>query len=867
MREKLPVSYLLFTRRGRINRMTFWSGQVFIWLAFYILFNIIDLFIGFGFTLLVYPLLFWALYCTAAKRLHDRNRSSWLLLFTLIPIIGPLWLFIQLGFRKGNPERNKHGLPQGHKDDYFENPEAQKIPHIDTEQRIVDDVTQLNPIIVDAVCRPKTIEELQEVVNKSTGTISIGGGRFSMGGHTASKGSLHIDMRGLNAIEDFDPKEKTITVQAGIRWCDIQRHVDSHDLSVKIMQSYANFTVGGSLSVNAHGRYMGLGPVILSVKSIDVLLADGSIKMATPNSNEELFYGTIGCYNALGIILRATLELAENTKLKRVSKTLKTSEFLNYFESEIKNDPNAIMHNTDIYPPSYKNVRAATWVKTTDKPTTRTRLIPLKGAYPLERYFLWAFTETPFGKWRREKIIDPLLYVSKKVHWRNYEAGFDVSELEPKSRKHTTYVLREYFVPVRHFDAFANDMHEIYSRHRVNVLNVSIRHAEKDTGSYLSWANEEMFAFVVYYKQRTRENAKSRVAVWTREMNEATIKYGGTFYLPYQIHATSEQFHAAYPKAKDLFKLKEKYDPNFRFSNKLWDTYYKPNSIEPMAATDSEFKTIMDTTTGSDKMYRFLQVIFHLFPEDRFHQLIVDACKVHTSDEKIYKDVQSKLASIKPFLSEFTYSLPALKTQKKEMTKQTMQILGDVKAIDGYLEIGSTGRYISDLRKTITVSGGIHIQNDIAPGYGIGDFFERGRIAKFGTFIDLAYDPITEAQIPTNSLDVVTCFIGLHHCPIEKLDAYVASIQRILKPGGKFIMRDHDCDTSEMVTFASLVHTVFNLGLKETWEFNQDEFRNFKSIEAWCTYLEGKGFTDTKHRILQENDPSLNTLTCFINNK
>lgn len=582
MREKLPVSYLLFTSRGRINRLTFWNVQLFIWLAFYILFTIIDLFIGYRYTLALYPVLYWALYCTAAKRLHDRNRSSWLLLVTLIPILGPLWLFIQLGFRKGNADRNKYGLPQGHKDDYFVNPEPHKIPHLDTEQRIVDDVTQLNPIIVSGVVKPKSIEELQEVVQTTSSPLSVGGGRFSMGGQTASADSLHIDMRDLNSIEKFDAQNKTITVQAGIRWCDIQKHIDPFDLSVKIMQSYANFTVGGALSVNAHGRYIGLGPVILSVRSIDVMLADGTITTASPQSNAELFYGTIGCYNALGIIIQVTLELAENTRMKRLSRTLSIAEFSSYFEKEVRNDPNAIMHNTDIYPPSYKNARATTWIKTEEKPTTKTRLVPLKGAYPIERYFLWAFTETPFGKWRREKIIDPILYLRKRIHWRNYEAGYDVSELEPKSRKHRTYVLREYFVPVAKFDAFAERMSEIFKRHHVNVLNVSIRHAEKDTGSYLSWANEEMFAFVVYYKQRTRDNAKSRVAVWTREMNEAAINLGGTFYLPYQIYATSDQFHAAYPKAKELFKLKDTYDPNVRFRNKLWDTYYRPNPKKQM---------------------------------------------------------------------------------------------------------------------------------------------------------------------------------------------------------------------------------------------------------------------------------------------
>ena len=61
-------------------------------------------------------------------------------------------------------------------------------------------------------------------------------------------------------------------VQAGARWCDIQRFIDPHGLSVKIMQTYANFTVGGALSVNCHGRYVGLGPLVLSVRAIRVVL-------------------------------------------------------------------------------------------------------------------------------------------------------------------------------------------------------------------------------------------------------------------------------------------------------------------------------------------------------------------------------------------------------------------------------------------------------------------------------------------------------------------------------------------------------------------------------------------------------------------
>lgn len=118
----------------------------------------------------------------------------------------------------------------------------------------VNDVTQLNPIRVSRVFAPQSTEEIVEAVRAHPGPISIGGGRYSMGGQTATEGALQLDMRQFDRILAFSPRDRTITVQAGTRWRQIQEHIDSAGLAVKIMQTYANFTVGGSLSVNVHGR-------------------------------------------------------------------------------------------------------------------------------------------------------------------------------------------------------------------------------------------------------------------------------------------------------------------------------------------------------------------------------------------------------------------------------------------------------------------------------------------------------------------------------------------------------------------------------------------------------------------------------------
>ena len=45
------------------------------------------------------------------KRFHDRDKSGWWVLIGLIPIIGAIWLLIELGFLKGTPGPNRFGSP------------------------------------------------------------------------------------------------------------------------------------------------------------------------------------------------------------------------------------------------------------------------------------------------------------------------------------------------------------------------------------------------------------------------------------------------------------------------------------------------------------------------------------------------------------------------------------------------------------------------------------------------------------------------------------------------------------------------------------------------------------------------------------
>lgn len=439
---------------------------------------------------------------------------------------------------------------------------------------VINDVTGLNPIRVSSVVAPESLGEIHQAIISTTGPISIGGGKYSQGGQTAYEDSLHLDMREFDKVIDFDPRLKQITVQPGITWREIQEHIDPHDLSVRIMQTYANFTVGGSISVNVHGRYIGEGPLVRSIQSIKVMLANGEVVNASPSENTDIFYGAVGGYGGLGVIVEATLSLADNVKVERKTKVMEIEEYSKYFSQNIRTNSSVVFHNADIYPPNYENIRDVSWYKSDAELTESQRLIPKDQDY----YWLPKVSEFVanyrVGKWAREHIIDPVVYSFDSVVWRNWEASYDVMELEPKNRTEKTYALREYFVPVEKFDEFTPKMRDIFQKHEANIINVSVRHAFSDPGTLLAWAPEETFAFVVYYQQGTSPESKEQVKAWSKEMIDAVLSVGGTYYLPYQIYASKEQFLSAYPRSPEYFELKKRVDPDYRFRNQLWKAHY-----------------------------------------------------------------------------------------------------------------------------------------------------------------------------------------------------------------------------------------------------------------------------------------------------
>lgn len=306
---------------------------------------------------------------------------------------------------------------------------------------------------------------------------------------------------------------------------------------------------------------------------------------------------------------------------------------------------------------------------------------------------------------------------------------------------------------------------------------------------------------------------------------------------------------------------------NFLKSTLLFVTSVQlfPNTILNLTLeVRNNFKYIYTNAKLKNQFFLFLKNVFNLYPEKKFHEIIYQNTIAKNTDKEIYLATQSKLDDITPMLSTFRYQLPALMHQKNEMSVETVSLLGEGSSYNGYLEIGSSGRYLDYLEESVSIKGKRYYADGRKPKYSFSEMVDRGQIAVGAEYIQFTdYKTKFADHVPKNSLDLVTVYIGFHHCPLDLRTQYISSIRDTMRIGGKLILRDHNCDTEDQKVLVALAHDVFNLGVNETWEYNSKEVRNFYSLDFIIDFVEKIGFKFHQKTLYQKGDPTKNALMLF----
>lgn len=447
-------------------------------------------------------------------------------------------------------------------------------------QPIASDAGQLLPTAVKSIEQAEGEKQLQEMVRRANRTgdkLSIAGMQHSQGGHTYYPGGTIIDMKKYNKILQFDPKRQTITVQAGATWDDIQRRINPYGLSVKVMQSQNIFTIGGSLSVNVHGRDIHYGSLIDTVESFRLLTAAGEIINVSREENKELFPLVIGGYGLFGIILDVTFSLAKDELYETHTRVIDYSQYSSYFQNAV-NSSQVKMHlaRISVAPDTFlREMYVTDWTNAKDEhkltaynQLKEDRIIAApKLLLGLSRYSDWGKDKF----WELQRT-----YMKKgngKLETRNNVMRSETAFMEYESNSRTE-VLQEYFVPVNEFADYIDDLRNVLENEKdFNLLNITVRYVGKDEQAVLSYAKADMFALVLLINQGRSSKDMKQTEEVIRKMIDITLQHNGSYYLPYYSYPTKDQFDTAYPHSKEFFRMKRKYDPDERFMNFFYREY------------------------------------------------------------------------------------------------------------------------------------------------------------------------------------------------------------------------------------------------------------------------------------------------------
>jgi FAD/FMN-containing dehydrogenase len=452
----------------------------------------------------------------------------------------------------------------------------------------LDDASRLNAVPVARHWRPARVTgeawlaalraELKAAAAAGR-PVAVGAARHSMGGQALPRDGVAMtfdvkpEASGWLAV---DWKTRHVRVAAGARWRQVIGALDPLGFSPAVMQSNHDFGVAATLSVNAHGWPVPYGPFGSTVRSFRLMLASGELIDCSPATQPELFALAMGGYGLLGVIVDLDAALADNVLLRPTHELLPAAEAGPRLVAAIAADPSVRMAYGRLAVDAQRFLREALVV--TLRPVAGTPPAVTSGGLmvSISREVFRAQVGSDTAKrarWYAETVAGPK--ASSGIASRNRLLNEPVANLAGRDRSRTD-ILHEYFLPPAGLEPFLAACRRAVPASRQDLLNVTLRYVTGDATSVLAYAPAPRVAAVMLFSQRVTRADDEDMAALTRRLIDAALDAGGSFYLPYRLHARRDQVARAYPRLEEFVTRKRHWDPGLLFRNAMWSRYLAP---------------------------------------------------------------------------------------------------------------------------------------------------------------------------------------------------------------------------------------------------------------------------------------------------
>lgn len=208
--------------------------------------------------------------------------------------------------------------------------------------------TQPDAVLPDVILLPQSTAQVSAILRicaaAGQALVPLGGRTGLANGHFKTCGEIGLSLERMNAIEEIDTENRTMTVQAG---CILQVAAEAakdKDLLLPLdFGARGSATIGGNVATNAGGNMViRYGMLRDTVLGLEVVLADGTVvtnlnKMLKNNTGYDLKQWFIGAEGTLGVITRVVLRLrphprSQNTALLAVDTLSSVIKLLHWLD-------------------------------------------------------------------------------------------------------------------------------------------------------------------------------------------------------------------------------------------------------------------------------------------------------------------------------------------------------------------------------------------------------------------------------------------------------------------------------------------------------------------------------------------------------
>lgn len=414
---------------------------------------------------------------------------------------------------------------------------------------------------------PSTVRDIKDIIKKKV-KISICGAGKSMGGQTFGYNSIQINMDRFNRIKHFD--NDAIVVESGCKWDEIIKKISPYGYSIAAMQSYCDFSVGGSISVNCHGQDLVNNPICNSIIEIKLITINGKTLILKPN--DRLFSYVVGGYGLMGIIIEATLKLTNNIRMNKSVVIKKTEHYLEHLSNT--DARNTYFHSArlDLNPDNlFKKCLIIDYNIVSDDSVNELLHKEQVGVIT-DGLYLGIMSNYPELTGSRLNIE----YNNErkiKTITRNKLLFSTIDTLDSFIYPTANYILQEYFIPCKNLYRFLDTLKSTITKNRVNLLNVTLRYVRAHE-TVLSYSKNNTIALVLYIDLDKKKSLNYN-KIWTKEIINNAIECEGCFYLPYHLWVDKQQLISCYPLIEHFISKKKQYDPNNLITSNFYENLLK----------------------------------------------------------------------------------------------------------------------------------------------------------------------------------------------------------------------------------------------------------------------------------------------------